>query len=70
MMTWEDDFTFSNHGSVWLCTANNELALKHLRENVSEDAIWWAGDSVGVEPRYVPGLVEALQGAGFSTNLG
>lgn len=69
MRIWDTDFSFSNHGSVWLCTCHNEQARAHLAANVQEGAIWWRRDALGVEARYVPDLVEALQDAGFTTRL-
>jgi hypothetical protein len=58
-------FTFSDHGSIWLCIPNNAAALDHLREHTSDEA-QWVGENLVVEPRYVAGLVMALQDSGFT----
>jgi hypothetical protein len=59
------DFSFIDHGSLWLVQANNAVARAHLRANVSEEAQWWAS-GLAVEPRYVDGLIAGLTDAGFS----
>jgi hypothetical protein len=59
-----EDFTFVNHGSLWLCRPNNDEAREHLREHVDAEAQWFAG-AVAVEPRYVTDLAMNLQDAGF-----
>lgn len=59
------DFTFENHGSIWLCRPQNDAAREHLEENVSEEAQWFGGALV-VEPRYVEGLVGGLRDNGWS----
>lgn len=53
------DFTFENHGSIWLCRPQNDAAREHLEDNVSEEAQWFGGALV-VEPRYVDELVGQL----------
>lgn len=59
------DFVISGSGSVLLVTPTTKEADAHLRENVQEDAQWWAG-GVAVGPRYLAGLIEGLESAGFS----
>jgi hypothetical protein len=59
------DFTFENHGSLWLVVSHNDAAVEHLRENVSEEA-QWLGDRLAVEPRYVQGLAEGLRDNGYT----
>lgn len=61
------DFTFTNHGSLWLVQPENEGARAHLAENVSAEAVWFAG-SLAVEPRYVAGLVDGLRENGWVVN--
>jgi hypothetical protein len=62
--TGEPDFSFSNHGSIWICTAHNDAAWKHLHANLGDEAQRW-GRGVAVEPRYVEGLAEALRNNGW-----
>jgi hypothetical protein len=59
------DYTFIDHGSVWLVQPETKRAQKHLREHVGPEAQWWASALV-VEPRYAGQLSVDLQAAGFS----
>ena len=65
------DFTFENHGSIWLCRPAGAAQLKHLEDNVGDEAQWWGGGCAGraaalvVESRYVLALGHALQAAGY-----
>lgn len=59
-----NDFTFSNHGSIWLCLPKNKAADKHLHSHVSRESQWF-GDALVVEPRFVRDLAERLDDAGF-----
>jgi hypothetical protein len=59
------DFTFENHGSLWLLWANNEKALKYLKSVASAEAIWYAGCGIALEPRYVHYFREGLVAEGF-----
>jgi len=61
------DFTFQNHGLIWLCQPENEEAREHLHANVGEETQFW-GNAVVVEPRYVEGLAANLAANGFTTN--
>jgi hypothetical protein len=58
------DFKIENHGSIFLFDPQNTQAESHLRENVNEEALWFAGALV-VEPRYASDLAGALQAEGF-----
>ena len=60
-------FTFSNHGSIWLCEPKSDRAHDHLSNHLSDEAQWW-GRSVVVEPRYVNSLVASLISAGFTVS--
>jgi hypothetical protein len=60
----EPDFRIQNYGSIFLFDPQNEAAEGHLRENVSDEALWFGGALV-VEPRYAADLVVALQTDGF-----
>lgn len=58
------DYTFENHGSIWLCRPRTTRALKHLRREVSSEATWF-GPALVVEPRYLDGLVDGLRDNGW-----
>ena len=60
----QPDVRIENHGSIFLFDPQNTAAENHLRENVSEEALWFGGALV-VEPRYVGNLATALQAEGF-----
>jgi hypothetical protein len=61
-------FTSDGSGSIWLVRATNEVAQKHLEENVQEDASWW-GTRLVVEHRYVGNLATALGEAGYFVRI-
>jgi hypothetical protein len=54
------DYSFENHGSLWLCRPLTDAAREHLEENVSDEAQWFGGALV-VEPRYVESFQQALE---------
>jgi len=61
----EPDFRIETHGgSIFLFDPQNTAAEEHLRENVSEEALWFCGALV-VEPRYARDLADTLQVEGF-----
>lgn len=60
------DFTFENHGSLWLLYANNNHALKYLKRVVSAESTWYAPHCVVLEPRYVHYLRDGLDAEGFN----
>ena len=62
------DYTFANHLSLWMVTANTRAAHKHLAASVSDEA-QWLGHSLAVEPRYVRDLAAGLQADGFTTTV-
>jgi hypothetical protein len=64
-----EDFTFINHGSIWLVRPATPELREHLEANVSDQAQWFGGALV-VEPRYVDTLADALQGEGYVVGEG
>ena len=60
----EPDVRIQNHGSIFLFDPQNAGAEGHLRENVSQEALWFGGALV-VEPRYARELAAALRAEGF-----
>lgn len=61
-------FTSDGSGSLWLVRPTNEEARKHLEENVSDEAQWWAGSLV-VEHRYAGDLATSLGEAGYFVRI-
>jgi len=61
------DFIFTDHGSVVLARPMHESAKAWLEETAS-DAQFYAGQLV-IEPRYVEGVVRAMEDSGWTTNL-
>lgn len=65
------DYQLENHGSIYLLRPLNQECLKHLQDNVSDEAIWWGGGesaALVVEPRYLENLVNLLADNGFYYN--
>lgn len=60
------DFTFENHGTLWLLYANNNHALNYLKKVVSAKATWYAPHCVVLEPRYVHYFRDGFDAEGFN----
>ena len=60
------DFTLSDHGSLVLLTPRSPGVVHWIEENVEEDAMYWGGSALVIEPRYVAPIVEALTLEGFT----
>jgi hypothetical protein len=60
-----NDYTFENHGSIWLCRPSTADARQHLQAHTDTEAQWFGGALV-VEPRYVANLAEQLTADGFT----
>lgn len=58
------DFRVSNHGSILLFSPENAAADAHIRQNVSDEVMWYGGALV-VEHRYANDLAKALMDEGF-----
>jgi hypothetical protein len=69
-MTTATDFTAITYSpsSLVLFRPENAEAREHLEENVQQGAVWIHGCLV-VEPRYLQGLIEGLEGNGFSVGV-
>jgi hypothetical protein len=52
-----------NHGSIWLLRPLDGAAREWLNETAPSDAQFF-GDALVIEPRYVPGVIEAFTSAG------
>jgi hypothetical protein len=61
------DFTFTNHGTLWLVTPNTDAAFVHLEASTVGSDAQWLGRAVAVEPRFVAFLATLLQQDGFTT---
>lgn len=59
------DFTIEDHGSIMFFRPNNKTAKDWLRLTAPEDANFLSG-AMAVEPRYAPGVLDALAAEGFS----
>ena len=58
------DFVVSGGGTVYLVTPQNDAALEHLTENVSDEA-QWLGTGLAVEHRFINTLAEQLMANGW-----
>ena len=58
------DFTIENYGSVFIVRCDTERAKNALRQLVVPDAQWF-GDALGIEPRFIGGLVSSLREDGW-----
>lgn len=57
------DFTVAYHGSVCHVLPVSDWGTQHLHDIAQEDWQWW-GKAVVVEPRYLQGFLDALEGDG------
>jgi len=63
------DFRIDDHGSIQLFVPLNQAARDWVTETAPEDAQWWRaleGSALVVEPRYMEGVVQAAEAAGFN----
>lgn len=58
------DFSTANHGSIWLVHPQTIEAQRWLFETAPDEA-QFLGSALIVEPRYVMGVLEAAEDAGF-----
>jgi hypothetical protein len=68
-MTTTADFTVITygHGSIVLLRGEHADARDHLEEHV-QDGVWLHG-CLAVDVRYLQGLIEGLEGNGFSVGI-
>lgn len=59
-----DEFKLVDQGSIVLLQPLTVKAMEWIAETKPEDAQMW-GTALVIEPRYVDGVVEAAQMAGF-----
>jgi hypothetical protein len=62
------DFSFEDHGELWLLRPMNHIARTHLLEHLGD--VTWFGGAVAVEPRYVAALTAGLDANGFTVDGG
>lgn len=62
------DYTFENHGSIWLVHPESTDASSHLEASVSTEAQWFGG-SLAVEPRHVESLAGSLENDGYTVEF-
>lgn len=65
-----NDFTISNHGSIFMVTPNTPQAQGWVTLSLSLESWQWLGNSFSVEPRYIEDLVQGMRNDGFSVETG
>jgi hypothetical protein len=61
------DFSVIDRGGVMLIEPTNRIARAHLVSHTDPDANW-LGDSLVVDPDFMPNLVSELEDKGFIVN--
>ena len=59
------DVAFEDHGSIWLARPYTPAADDWIAEHIPGDAQFLGGALV-IEPRYVPDIVQGMQGDGLT----
>jgi hypothetical protein len=59
------DVSVQNEGTIFLFTANSEIAREWISENVQEDATYF-GAALVVEHRYARGFAESMAEGGLT----
>ena len=59
------DFRISNQGSIMIVVSNTKSAKLWLLHSSPGDAQFWGG-GMAVEPRYLDGVIDAAESAGFT----
>jgi hypothetical protein len=62
------DFSIEDHGSIVLIRPLNPVGAQWLKDTAPEEAQFYGGALV-VEPRYVGGVLQAIDDAGLSTDV-
>ena len=62
------DFSFEDHGELWLLRPMNHIARTYLLDHLGE--ITWLDGAVAVEPRYVAALTAGLEANSFTVDGG
>lgn len=62
------DFSFTNHGSITILTANTPEAKEWVKEHLPEDATTWGPNGTVIEPRYADDILDGLQADGLSVS--
>ena len=65
----EHDFVVENHGSLWLLQPLTGAANEWLDDTAPEDAIFY-NTALAIEPRYVAGVLQAVDEAGYEVAAG
>lgn len=64
----QPDFVLQNHGSISLLLPVTDEGREWVQEHIPEDALMH-GRSIAIEARYVPPIVEGIQGDGLTLRL-
>jgi len=62
------DFVVQDEGTIVLLRPHTVLAREWVRENLSDEAIWYVG-AVVVEPRYLPDILTGLADDGLTVEV-
>lgn len=62
-----NDFTVTNHGSIFLLTPMNEVASEWIEDNLPEDR-QTLGLAVAVEHRYIADIVNGIRHEGLTVS--
>lgn len=65
----EPDVRVSGGGSIYMVEPVSETALTWVEENVGLESWQWMGDAFAVEHRYIENLVAGMQDAGLTVNV-
>ena len=70
----ETDFEIRNEGSIFLLFPKNDAAREWIDVNIygtdadtgiPENEVQWFGGGIVIEPRFVPDIIEGIQGDGL-----
>ena len=61
-----NDFTFTDHGSIWLLAPKTAAATEWISRYISVESQRWGRDQIVVESRYVLGIIDGIEDAGLS----
>ena len=62
------DFTFQNHGSVWLLQPHTQKADDWIEYHVQDYRELWWGNAIPVEHRYVDNVANGIIESGLTIN--
>jgi len=60
------DFLVADHGSICILQALTDEAKAWVDEHLPEDALTWGPNGTVIEPRYLPPILDGIEGDGLS----